>query len=330
MNEMNAFDFSNPWSHIENTSKGEYILSIGCSQKLVHSLYLGYDRQGRYVFLFKLPEGNKDVDNVLIPTIKGCSSEFFEFNSAFFFSLALGNKNDWHLFKLLCQELVSELEEHTKQENIYLLNILSNILNRCGRFFTRSKDTFSREKAVGLFGELYFLFKTISPVIGLKEAIASWKGPMGCPQDFSVGNTIVEVKTTEAAHGRIVKISSLEQLCFPNSNGFLHVITINEAASGGFRKSIVGLLDEIKEQCKVERVDTADLTTKLDLLGYTTTSAYAKKEYTVIAEDSYAVCDQFPRITPSTLPQGVVDVKYSINLNICEQFKKTPNWTNHG
>ena len=61
---MTAFDVPNPWSHMESASKGEYILSMGCSQKWIHSLYLGYDRHGRYVFLFKLPEGNKDIDNL--------------------------------------------------------------------------------------------------------------------------------------------------------------------------------------------------------------------------------------------------------------------------
>lgn len=311
---------------MENSSKGEFILSTGCSLKFVHSLYLGYDRLGRYVFLFKLPEGEKDINTVVIPTIKGCSSELFEYNSSTFFSLALGNKKDWRLFKLLCQEIVSELEEHETQENAYLLKILSDILNRCGRFFSKSKDSFTREEAVGLFGELYFLFKVVAPRFGLKSAITSWKGPMGFPQDFSVENTTIEVKTTESAHGRIIKISSIEQLCFLNFEGFLYVVTINETAANGYKKSLRSLIAEIQNQCEIEKVDITDLMTKLDLVGYSESSTHAKKEYTVIAEDIYAVRDAFPRILPSELPQGVVNVKYSINLNLCEQYKQLPDW----
>lgn len=70
---------------MEKSSKGEFILSTGCSQRFVHSLYLGYDRLGRYVFLFKLPEGNRGINTVVIPTIKGCLSELFEYNSSIFF-----------------------------------------------------------------------------------------------------------------------------------------------------------------------------------------------------------------------------------------------------
>ena len=314
---------------MESNHKGEFILSTGCSQKYVHSLYLGYDRLGRYVFLFKLPEGNKGVDNVIIPTIKGCSSEFFEHNASTFFSLSLGDKKDWRLFKLLSQEIVIALEEHAKQENIYLLNVLADILNRCGRFFSKNKDSFTREKAVGLFGELHFLFKFVAPLIGLKSAIDSWKGPMGFPQDFSVENTIIEVKTTESAHGRIVKISSVEQLCFLNFKGFLHVVTINEGASNGYRISLNKLLEEIKLQCEIEHIDITDLMTKLDLVGYSETSAYSKREYTVIADDCYEVRDDFPRILPNDLPQGVGNVRYTINLNLCEKFKQLPDWLKH-
>ena len=326
---MKTFDMKNPWAHMENSSKGEFILSTGCSQKLIHSLYLGYDSMGRYVFLFKLPEGNKDINTVIIPTIKGCSSEFFEYNSSTFFSLALGNKKEWRLFKLLCQEIVTELEEHTQQENVYLLKVLSDILNRCGRFFAKSRDSLTREKALGLFGELYFLYKIVAPQLGLKSAIASWKGPMGFPQDFAVENTIIEVKTTESAHGRVVKISSTEQLCFLNFKGFLHVVTVNEVSINGFRCSLKNLVEKIIEHCESDGIDITDLMTKLDLVGYSESSSFAKKEYTVIAEDFYEVRDKFPRILPNDLPQGVVNVKYAINLNYCEQFKQSPNWVNH-
>ena len=326
---MNPFNTNNPWAHMENSSKGEFILSTGCSQRFVHSLYLGYDRLGRYVFLLKLPEGNKDINSVLIPTIKGCSSELFEYNSSTFFSLALGNKKDWRLFKLLCQEIVTELEEHTKQENEYLLKVLSDILTRCGRFFAKSKDSLTREKALGLFGELYFLYKIVAPLFGLKSAIASWKGPLGLPQDFSVEDTIIEVKTTESAHGRVIMISSIEQLCFLNFNGFLHVVTVNEGALNGSRYSLKSLVEELTVQCEIESIDITDLMTKLDLVGYSESSTFAKEEYTVIAEDFYEVRDKFPRILPNDLPQGVVNVKYSINLNSCEQFKQSPKWLNH-
>lgn len=314
---------------MENSSNGEFILSMGCSQRLVHSLYLGYDRLGRYVFLFKLPEGNKDINTVLIPTIKGCSSELFEYNSSTFFSLALGNKKDWRLFKLLCQEIVTELEEHPQQENVYLLKVLTDILNRCGRFFAKSRDSLTREKALGLFGELYFLYKIVAPQFGLKSAIASWKGPMGFPQDFSVENTIIEVKTTESAHGRVIKISSIEQMCFLNFKGFLHVVTVNDGALNGLRCSLKSLVEELKEQGEAEHIDITDLMTKLDLVGYSEFSVFAKKEYTVIADDFYEVRKGFPRILPTDLQNGVVNVKYSINLNFCEQFKQLPNWLSY-
>lgn len=222
-----------------------------------------------------------------------------------------------------------ELEEHTKQENVYLLKVLSNILNRCGRFFAKNRGPLTREKALGLFGELYFLYKIVAHHFGLKLAISSWKGPMGFPQDFSVENTIIEVKTTESAHGRIIKISSIEQLCFLNFKGFIYVLTVNEGVGNVSRHSLRSLVKELTVQCEAESIDITDLMTKLDLVGYSETSTFAMKEYTVIAEDFYEVQDKFPRILPHDLPQGVVNIKYSINLNFCEQFKQSPNWVSH-
>ena len=93
--------------------------------------------------------------------------------------------------------------------------------------------------------------------------------------------------------------------------------------------NLKNLVEKIIEHCESDGIDITDLMTKLDLVGYSESSSFAKKEYTVIAEDFYEVRDKFPRILPNDLPQGVVNVKYSINLNYCEQFKQSPNWVSH-
>lgn len=325
---MNIFDKPNPWSDMESPISGKGILSTGCSQKYVHSLYIGCDNQGRYIFLFKLPQGDMDLDSISMPKIKGCVTETFKYNEATFFCLALGDKKDWRLFKLLCQEIVSELENHERQENLYLLKILSGILNRCGRFFSKNKDPMTREDAVGLWGELYFLIKVVEPEMGICSAIESWKGPLGFPQDFSVNDTIVEVKTTEAANRHIVKISSADQLFFCTEQGFLHVLTISEN-SKEYGQSLNSLIEEIMSKCEEEKVEKSEFMAKLNLLNYSSSSPHSRKEYIVLQETFYKVCDKFPRLVPSGLPIGVEHVKYSINLNFCKQFKQTPDWISH-
>ena len=322
---MNIFSKANPWADMESSSLDSGILSTGCSQKYVHSLYIGCDEHGRYLFLFKLPQGNLDLDTISLPRIKGCSSDIFEYNGSTFFCLALGNQKDWRLFKLLCQEIVSELENHDKQENQYLLKILSDILNRCGRFFSKNKDTMTREDAVGLWGELHFLIKVVEPAIGISRAIASWKGPLGCPQDFAVNDTIIEVKTTESANRNLVKISSADQLFFCTELGFLHVLTVSETGNNQ-GASLNSLVEEIKNKCEQEKVEIADFLAKLGLLNYTSASHYAHKGYLVLQETFYKVGNDFPRLVPCMLPTGVEQIKYSINLNLCEQFKQTPDW----
>ena len=61
---------------------------------------------------------------------------------------------------------------------------------------------------------------------------------------------------------------------------------------------------------------------KLKQAGYSYNEVYDNYVYNFIKEETYCVCDDFPRIRKSELPTGVSKVKYEIELSQIEKFKE--------
>ena len=73
----------------------------------------------------------------------------------------------------------------------------------------------TRESQQGLWGELWAPREVVAPVAGMLRALEGWRGPMGADQDFQLGSTCIEVKTSMAAHLDRLLISSERQLEVP-------------------------------------------------------------------------------------------------------------------
>ena len=69
------------------------------------------------------------------------------------------------------------------------------------------------EKLAGLMGELLILEELLSH--GSPDQLHYWTGPTGHQQDFRTSSLALEVKTTLVREGRIVGISSVDQLDVP-------------------------------------------------------------------------------------------------------------------
>ena len=65
--------------------------------------------------------------------------------------------------------------------------------------------------------------KWLRRVMGMPEAVRSWRGPLGADQDFQMGTTNVEVKTSTAHGLESIPISSERQLDVPEGVGLILV-----------------------------------------------------------------------------------------------------------
>ena len=322
---MKLFESTNPWEPLHAASKPGSILMRGCSVRYVHSLYLGIDKQQRYLLLLKLPEKNASCDTTDFPNLKGTSHELLRIQDYYYFTLALNNSRDWRIFQLLCQIIVTEIEKEERQDNKVLLKSMYKILKKCTVFFGRNGASFTRDQALGLLGELYFLKESSAPATSWEYSLNAWKGPLGYPQDFLYPDSAIEIKTTEMSQKNLVRISNVEQLAPYQIQGYLYVINVIEASGEDCQTSISlnELVEEITEQLSTQGLDADAFKVKLEFTGYSPTSKHSSTRYHITAEQCYVLNDNFPRIKPEALQKGIENVKYSLNLAYCGDFKTT-------
>lgn len=325
---MNLFEYTNPWEQLLAESKLGTILMRGCSVRYVHSLYLGIDKQQRYLLLLKLPEKNASCDIRDFPNLKGISHELLQLQNYYYFSLTLNNPKDWRIFQFLCQVVVTEIEKEERQNNKILLKRMYKILKKCTTFFGKNGSHFTREQALGLLGELYFMKERSVPTISWESSLNAWKGPLGYPQDFLYPEAAIEIKTSEMSQMNLVRISNVEQLVPYQTKGYLYVINVIEATEHPNQISISlnDLVEEISAQLSDQGLDVEGFKLKLDFTGYTPANKYCATRYHIAAEQCYSLDDNFPRIKPESLQKGIDNVKYTINLAHCGDFKTTLDW----
>ena len=102
-----------------------------------------------------------------------------------------------------------------------------------------SSEILNRSQRVGLLGELLFLKEIISKN---PQSLANWIGPRRKAHDFYAPTCATEIKSSEA-RGRIVKISSLEQLDTKNKKLYLVLYQLDEDPNGLL--SILEVVEEI-------------------------------------------------------------------------------------
>lgn len=180
----------------------------------------------------------------------------------------------------------------------------------------------------GLVAELNFLRHVGFPAIGVRCSVESWKGPLGAPKDFEIGRVCIEVKARRGAAVPHVSIASEHQL---DTDGidrlFLHVaeisvapaddpsaVTVTEVAS-----DVMGEVERVAPE-SVELFDARLLATGFDWM-----EDYSDKRWIAVSDRYYDVRGEFPRITSSMVPPSVGNLRYSVSLPQCEQYRVRVN-----
>ena len=187
----------------------------------------------------------------------------------------------------------------------------------------------SESRALGLFGELWFLDRWAP----FPQAVASWHGWEADRHDFSSARMAVEVKTSRS-HGVGAPqhhISTLDQLDAASS-GPLMLFSIQAIPESNAGNTLTALIHRLRSRL-ASRVDLlGHLDQGLSLMGWSPAVAEQHQTaYRVAAERLYRVEGEFPRLTRSSfvggLPSGVDDVAYSVDLAACAPWLLTTTST---
>ncbi len=126
-----------------------------------------------------------------------------------------------------------------------------------------------------------------------------------------------------------MRISSEDQLETVSEHLFLKVYRLTEAPDGTPAQSLNELVSVVgHELCDADAIE--DYWRKLASYGYVEMREYDNPRFLVNGSNAYRVADDFPRLVRSELADGVVDVKYSLQLEKITTFECNQNeiWGN--
>ena len=143
-------------------------------------------------------------------------------------------------------------------------------------------------------------------------------------QDFIFGDTAVEVKSISGRDRSIVRVSSEDQLETVSEHLFLKVCRLTEAPDETTAQSLNELVSFVG--CELSDDDAIeDYWRKLATYGYVEMRDYDTPKFLVNGSNVYHVTKSFPRLVRSELPDGVVDVKYNLQLEKIATFECNQN-----
>ncbi|MGE8359224.1 PD-(D/E)XK motif protein [Pseudomonas sp.] len=141
-----------------------------------------------------------------------------------------------------------------------------------------------------------------------------WSGPLGGVVDIKTPDTDYEVKSTVSRYGTVINISGQFQLAASSGKPLQLIHFRFEPVEDGLS------IDLVCDRLVALGVDAVMLEGALQRLGMEAGCSARKEAYNLLEARSYAVDDNFPRITPASfvngaLPVGVVQFEYKIDLS---------------
>jgi hypothetical protein len=280
-------------------------------------LYAGVDQQGKRVLLLVVQEAPPNLPPPGIVEVV-CNQRT---DAEWAIIVQLARQDFDELFGRLCQDLI----DSTRDANPHSAGEV--LLRRLGRWRrlleVGNRRTLSEAELRGLLGELWFLQTIALPRVGPDAAVKGWLGPLAAPHDFLLDGLLVEIKTCVPGSNDVM-IASLQQLDDGGEPLYLGVITLAPSTSstnGAFTaERIVAALRQTMEQSQTARTE---FELRLAEAGYADNEEYTHAWYHSSGARYFHVRQDFPRLTATTVPAGVNDVTYVIDLHACAPFAVT-------
>jgi hypothetical protein len=237
------------------------------------------------------------------------------------FILVLKRNEDRELFQHLCEDMVDACRSKAGDQAF-----LASTIRRAWKWHSLlrggANQRLGPQEQQGLIGELLFLEQLIKHLTP-KAAIEAWRGPLDEPKDFVFSGRAVEVKARHVGKDA-VKISSEHQLQVIDGQQLsLAVIALSPSAAEALEAmSLDSLVLRVREAV-IALDPSADegFDARLMSAGYSADHDYSDTWWVSVATSAYAVCDGFPRIETTGLPEGVSLVTYWLRLDLCAPFE---------
>jgi len=195
-----------------------------------------------------------------------------------------------------------------------LLQVFIGRVGAWQEFMRKGSQALSPEAEIGLIGELMLLRAIIEAGVAPAAAVESWVGPLGGIQDFEIGAGALEVKATLSAAGFPARIGSLGQLDdLTRQPLFVAGARLRQTESG---QSLPGFVEAMRQVIKGDGEADRLLSERLLAAGYSDAHAdrYPRK-FEQAGTRVVEVAGNFPRMTPGSVPAGIMNAMYEIDLD---------------
>lgn len=217
------------------------------------------------------------------------------------------------LFASMIEDVVRALECEPDADEQRLLRIFLGRIRAWQEFMRKGAQGLSPEAEIGLIGELLLLRTIIHSGMPPTQAVESWVGPLGGIQDFEIGAGALEVKTTLSPAGFPAKIGSLEQLDDSARQPLYMAGARLRQTEGGQR--LPEFIEAIRQSVGGDAEATRILAERLLAVGYVDAHADRYTRCFVLIDIRVVeVASGYPRLTPGTVPAGIMRAMYEIDL----------------
>ncbi len=272
--------------------------------------YYGINKDGFYRISF-LSSKSPDIKGVTknINVVQGSSNE-----NNYWTCFDLKNDSLLSVFCTFGEDLISCVIDETNE--FVALTRLRSRFNTWLALFRKTRTPLSPERAMGLYGELYFIKRYLSKKYSPEEAIKCWSGPEKYSKDFAINDMWYEIKTINVG-STVAKISSIQQLSSDNI-GKLIVIRVEEMADTYDEKdsTINKLCQSIISSILDQEIKDLFLI-KLSEIGYDFCDDLGDKNYHVHKMESYVVDENFPALRENDIKsEAINNVSYELILKL--------------
>jgi hypothetical protein len=278
-------------------------------------LYAGIDHQGKRVLLLVAHDAPPSLPPPGIVEV-ACNQRT---DDEWAIIVQLARPDFDELFGRLCQDLIDSTRDATPQHGGDVL------LRRLGRWRklleVGHRRTLSEAELRGLIGELWFLQTVALPRLGTDAAVKGWLGPLAAPHDFLLGTALVEIKTVVPGR-QDVTIASLQQLDAGAARLYLGVVGLApDTSNTPDAFTAAGLIAGIRQTIAASQTASTEFELRLADTGYADGEEYGRAWYHIAGVRYFCVRDDFPRLVPAGVPDGIQDVTYTIDLRSCAMFE---------
>lgn len=231
--------------------------------------------------------------------------------------LTTGNEEMVLAFGSLADALAEAVSEAPVEKRV--ATFISRI--RMWNHLLSAGGSFGVDQARGLYAELVALRDLVLPAMDEEQAIASWEGPSGGNHDYCCGSVDIEIKSIPAGGRKRITISSKDQLEPGGATLYLLAIEVieNKTAKGG--ETIADVVGAICGQIADPAVRVS-FQEKVGATGCEASTLFSSMRMTAKRKTAYLIDDSFPRISASSVPSEIDEMKYRIDLSKCSRFER--------